>query len=176
VRVVISRGPAPVQLPAVVTESAGDAEHSLRSLGLRALTREVPAPGRAPGTVTAQRPAAGTAVPMQSTVTLDVAEVPRYRPLTTFSATGSSPLHIIGERWRIAYRMRFDGVCTWIFFCSGPTARVVNVATGATVARFGLSDGGEQYRSLATGPGEYEIRVQPGGDTASWSVGVEDLY
>jgi hypothetical protein len=109
-------------------------------------------------------------------VHLSVAETPQWRPLTTFQGSGSGAVRIIGEHWRLVYSMAFQGTCTWIFWCSGPTARVINAGTGQTVASFGLSDGPNQSRTFATGPGTYEIQVTPGGDDARWSVRVDDDY
>jgi hypothetical protein len=72
--------------------------------------------------------------------------------------------------------MGFQGTCTWILFCDGPTAHVINTATGQAVSAFGLNDGSGQTETFSTGPGTYEIRVTPGGDTAKWSVHVEDWF
>ncbi|HZE04471.1 MAG TPA: hypothetical protein VE127_04555, partial [Solirubrobacteraceae bacterium] len=83
---------------------------------------------------------------------------------------------IVGQRWRISYSMGFQGTCTWILFCDGPTAHVINTATGQAVSAFGLNDGSGQTETFSTGPGTYEIRVTPGGDTAKWSVHVEDWF
>jgi hypothetical protein len=72
--------------------------------------------------------------------------------------------------------MGFRGTCTWVLFCSGPTARVVDAATARYVAGFGLQDGTGQVQTFATGAGTYEIQVTPGGDDAAWSLQVQDLY
>jgi hypothetical protein len=72
--------------------------------------------------------------------------------------------------------MGFDGTCTWILFCSGPTARVVDGGTGPTVRGFGLLNGTSQTQTFATGPGAFDLRVTPGGDAASWSIAIEDYY
>ena len=45
--------------------------------------------------------------------------------------------------------MAFQGTCTWIFFCSGPTARLIDAGTGQTVRGFGLSDGSGQTQTFA---------------------------
>ena len=71
--------------------------------------------------------------------------------------------------------MAFQGTCTWILFCYGPSARVTDAA-GRYVAGFGLSDGSGQVQSFATGAGTYEVRVTPGGDDAGWSIEVQDYY
>jgi eukaryotic-like serine/threonine-protein kinase len=175
VHLTISRGPAPVQVINLVDESVGDAERSLHRLGFHAVVRHVASPGTSPGTVVRQTPTRGFR-PRGSTVTLDIAEVPQWRAVTTFSGRSSGAVKIIGRHWRIVYRMAFHGTCTWVLFCSGPTARVVDAATGHYVAGFGLQDGSGQVQSLDSGAGTYEIQVTPGGDDAGWSLQVQDLY
>ncbi|MGA9856624.1 MAG: protein kinase [Solirubrobacteraceae bacterium] len=173
---VISKGPAPVMVPIVRHEALADAEQSLHSLGLRTAVHSVPGFGAAAGSVIAQTPAGGGSVPAGSTVTLSVAQPPSWRPVTSFTGTGSGPFTIAGSHWRLSYTMSFAGTCTWIIFCSGPSARVINTTTGQTVARFGLNDGTGQIQGVAAGPGHYEIVVTPGGDTANWSIQAQDYY
>jgi PASTA domain len=176
VTVVLSRGPAPVPVPSVTGESVADAQHVLRSLNFRTAVQQVPAPGTAPGTVTGQQPGAHVSAPAHSTITLSVAETPQWRPVERFTGGDSGAFHITGDHWRIVYSMGFQGTCTWIFFCSGPTARVLNAGTGQTVHGLGLLNGTGQTQTFATGPGSYDIRVTPGGDAANWSIEVEDYY
>jgi hypothetical protein len=174
VRLTVSKGPAPVHVLSVRRMTVGDAEQALHRLGLRTAVREVPAPGTKPGTVVGQDPAGGTK-PRGSVVTLSVAEVPRWRTVTTFTGPGSGPFQIRGGHWRIVYRMAFQGACTWVVFCSGPGARVTTAA-GHYVAGFGLNDGDGQVQSFATGPGTYNVQVIPGSDSAAWSLEVQDDY
>jgi eukaryotic-like serine/threonine-protein kinase len=176
VHITLSSGPAPVPVVNVRSQTVADAEKSLRGLGLRTAVTQVPAPGTTPGTVVGQDPAGGTTRPRGSTVALSVAEVPQWRTATTFDGRDSGIVHIRGEHWRVVYRMGFKGTCTWILFCSGPTARVVNAATGRYVAGFGLQNGSGQVQGFTTGPGAYDIQVTPGGDDAGWSVQVQDNY
>ncbi|MGA2012319.1 MAG: PASTA domain-containing protein, partial [Solirubrobacteraceae bacterium] len=176
VTVTLSRGPAPVEVQLLVGEDAVDAAARVRRLGLTPAVAQVPAPGIAPGTVVAQSPAGGHSAAAGSRVVLSVAEVPQWRPVTTFSGRQSVVFRIRGDRWRAIYRMAFQGTCTFIFFCSGPNARVADITTATTVAGFGLNDGGDQIRTFATGPGLYQIDVTPGGDDADWSVEVQDDY
>ncbi len=176
VTVVLSKGPAPVPVPSVTGDNVADAERSLTSLGLHPVINQVPAPGTAPGTVTGQRPGAHVSAPAHSTVTLSVAETPQWRPVERFSGRDSGAFHISGNRWRIVYSMGFDGTCTWILFCSGPTARVLDAGTGQTVHGLGLLNGTGQTQTFAGAPGSYEIRVTPGGDSANWSIEIEDYY
>ena len=72
--------------------------------------------------------------------------------------------------------MGFQGTCTFIFWCSGPNAKVDNVSSGSTVSSFGLSDGGRQTKVFDTGPGNYRVSVSAGSDTAGWQVWVEDYF
>jgi hypothetical protein len=175
VHLTISRGPAPVQVINLVHDSVGDAVRSLHQLGLRAVVRHVASPGTSPGTVVGQAPTDGMR-PRGSKVTLNVAEVPQWRTVTTFDGRSSGPVKIIGRHWRIVYRMAFNGTCTWVLFCSGPTARVLDAATARYVAGFGLQDGTGQIQSFDSGAGMYEIQVTPGGDDAGWSLQVQDLF
>lgn len=177
--VVLSLGPARVVVPRLTGLSSVQARKLLGSLGLRTRTATVPDPGTAPGTVTAQRPSAGGSTSEHGTVTLAVAEVPRWRPLTSFSGPGaihSVPFRIRGEQWRVRYSMRYVGMCFFIFFCGGPTAVVTEPASGDVVARFSLADGSGHSRVLSTGPGIYEIEVRPGRDAESVGARVDDDY
>jgi hypothetical protein len=176
VTLVLSRGPAPVLIPSVGRENVADAQQSLTSLGLHTAVHQVPAPGVVPGTVVAQAPAGGHTVPARSTVSLSVAETPQWRSVERFAGRTSGVFPIRGEQWRVVYSMAFQGTCTWIFFCSGPTARVIDAGTGQTIRAFGLNDGSGHTQTLATGPGSYEIQVTPGGDNANWSVQVQDNF
>jgi hypothetical protein len=179
VGVVLSKGPPPVPVPALVGKPGGQAGAVLGGLGLRATLTAVPAPGVAPGLVTRESPVAGTPVRRGSAVVLDVAEQPRWRALTSFSGEAgghSVPFRILGRRWRVIYTMGYQGICTFVFFCSGPSARVLHPAGDATVTQFDLGDGTDQTRVFTSGPGLYEIAVTPGSDTAKWSVQVEDYY
>src|SRR5947209_4672466 len=176
VRVLLSPGPAPVATPTVVGMSADQAEAVLHRLQLRASVQDVPAPGVTTGAVTNQSPATGAKLLPGSTVSLSVAEPPRWRALTTFGGPSSVPFRIHGRRWRVIYRMSYDGTCSFIFICSGPSARVVNVGDGSTAGSFDLNDGSGQVWASGTGPGVYQLRITPGSDTASWSVEVDDYY
>ncbi len=179
VRVSLSNGPPPIQVPRVTGQSSSPASAILSSLGLTVHVTSVPAPGVQPGVVTGQSPSAGHYVRPRAAIVLTVAETPRWRPLTSFAATGggqSVPFTIRGTQWRVVYRMGFDGLCTLIFFCDGPTAQVIGLKDGSTIAQFGLNDGDDQTRVIHSGPGLYQVRITPGGDTASWSVAVQDYY
>jgi serine/threonine-protein kinase len=175
----LSAGPPPVAVPQIVGFSSGDAESSLRHLGLRAKAEQVPAPGVATGTVTGQTPSAGVKLLPGSSVSLSVAEAPRWRDLITFTdrdGRGSPPVRIRGSRWRIVYRMSYSGMCTFIFFCSGPSAQIVSSERGNHVTSFDLGDGDHQIQTFNTGPGVYQVMITPGNDSATWSAEVQDYY
>ena len=179
VRVTLSDGPPPVPVPQLVGQSQSQATTLLAKLGLHASVTDVAAPGVSPGVVTHQSPAASADAPAASTVKLQVAEQPRWRALTAFSghARGHSvAFRILGSQWRIVYSMHYQGLCTLIFFCSGPNARVFRPTGNVTVGGLNLSTGSDQTRVFALGPGVYEIAVTPGSDTAAWSIQVEDYY
>lgn len=179
VTVVLSKGPRPVIVPKVVGRSSSDAEAVLRAAKLRATVALVPAPGVAPGTVTAESPSPGSSRAPGSTVALSVAEKPELRNVMTFSGDGngrSGPFHIRGSRWEIVYSMSYDGMCTLIFICSGPSATVTNLGTGSTFDSFGLTEGNRHDRIFRSGPGTYQVQISPGSDGARWSVAVLDYY
>jgi serine/threonine-protein kinase len=174
IRLTVSKGPPPVEIPVAAGATTASARATFARLGLHTKVIAIPAPGTTPGTVVHTHPAATKHAPVGSSVTLYVAEVPRWRPVTTVSGTTPTTFTIHGTKWRIVYRMSFHGTCTWIFFCSGPHATVTS-AGGAPVAAFGLDDGGSQTRTF-TGAGTYRLQVTRGGDTAGWSLQVQDDY
>jgi eukaryotic-like serine/threonine-protein kinase len=179
VRVVLSAGPAPVILPQVVGGGATAAAAALQHLGLRTELTQVPAPGVTPGLVTHQSPAAGSDLARHAMVTLSVAETPRWRPLTSFAGKSdgrSVPFRIRGTQWRVVYGMGYDGLCTFIFICSGPSAQVVDLNHPSDATKFGLDKGSDQTQVFKAGAGLYQISIQPGSDSAHWSMEVEDYY
>ena len=179
-RVLLSAGPRPVVVPPLMGDRSSDAQAILARLKLVAVITPVPAPGMTPGLVVAQSPAAAASRPPHTTVTLSVAEVPRWRPLTSFSGDGagrSVAFGIRGDRWRVLYSMGWDGTCGLLgLFCSGPSAQVANPSTGATTGQFDLGSGSGQTQVFTSGPGVYQISVTPGSDNAHWSIEVEDDY
>jgi serine/threonine-protein kinase len=179
VAVVLSAGPAPVKVPALVHKSEQNAETILGGLKLKDTVDNIAAPGVTPGLVTAQSPQAGKSVAPGTVVTLSVAETPRYRPLTSFTSNGSGrsvPFEIRGTQWQIVESMSYVGTCTFIFICDGPTATVTDFKTGQTVDQFGLAQGSNHTRSEKLGAGVYQITISPGNDTARWQVNVDDYY
>jgi hypothetical protein len=175
VRLTVSRGPAPVEVPVVGDASSTAARASFTRLGLHTTVTEIAAPAVAPGTVIRTSPGAGHTVAKGSTVSLFVAEVPRWRSIATLSDTRPVTVRIRGTRWRVVYTMAYHGTCTWILFCSGPRAHVSS-ASGTPVQSFGMDDGGPRTQTFTTGPGTYTLRVTPGGDEARWSMQIQDDY
>ncbi len=174
VHLTVSRGPAPVAVPVVEASSAA-ARATFARLGLRTTVTEVAAPAVAPGRVVRTSPAPGQTVAKGSTVALFVAEVPQWRAIATVTDTRPVTVRIRGHRWRVVYTMAYHGSCTWLLFCSGPSAHVSSVAGGAAQS-FGMDDGGARTQTFTTGPGTYTLRITPGGDEARWSMQIEDDY
>jgi hypothetical protein len=171
--------PLPVKVPRLVGETSTNARTVLRSLGFRVAVKTIPAPGVTPGRVTRQSPAATAELVPGSRVRLFVAEVPTWRPVTSFAGYNggqSVPFRIRGTHWRIVYSMGYDGMCSFIFICSGPNARVANLDSGSTSSQFGLNEGQDQTQNLRSGPGVYQLTVSPGDDNARWSMKIEDYY
>ena len=140
VHVVLSAGPPPVAVPGVIGSSTGAAASEIADAGLRYFTTAVAAPGKAPGVVVRQSPAASATVPRGSTIALSVAEAPRWRTLATFAGVdggGSEPFHVLGTRWRVRYSMSFRGTCLLLLFCEGPSAQARSVSGGAGGAGLG---------------------------------------
>ena len=175
VDVVLSKGPRAIEVPPMSGKSSGDAVSRLHKIHLDASITSVPAPGTQPGVVVRQSPSAGHDLHRHQTVTLFVAETPSWRSVTSFSGDGgghSVPFKISGPQWRVVYQMSYDGTCDFVLFCDGPNAQLL----GPTNASFGMSDGTGQTKVFKTGPGIYQIQIQPGIDNARWSFTVEDWY
>ena len=179
IQVALSKGPPPVAVPKLIGERSSAAVAALRRVDLKADVKAVPAPGVTPGQVTGQSTAAGHHLSVHSTVMLSVAETPTWKVVTSFSGKGggqSSAFHIRGSEWRIVYRMSYDGTCDFVLFCNGPNAQVLGVGGTSTNSSFGLNEGDSQTRVFKTGPGDYQIAIKPGWDSASWTVTVEDWF
>jgi hypothetical protein len=177
VGVVLSAGPPPVPVPRVTSETSADARTTLASLGLHVSISQVPSPGVSPQTVTGQSPQPGASLIPGATVTLRVAEWPRWQPVARLEGDGgvrSEQFRIQGQRWRLRYSMEYSGTCTWVVFCSGPSATVAGA--GSSPTGFDLNTGSDQTQALSSGPGVYQVSVTPGGDNAKWVMTVEDYY
>jgi len=178
VTVVLSKGPRPVNVPALTGKSSSTASATLRHLGLNPSVTTVPAPGTTPGIVARQSPTAGHQLKPRDTVELFVAETPAWRAITSFSAGSGSghsvPFRILGSQWRIAYSMSYDGTCDFVFFCNGPSAQVLGLGANSTDQSFDLKSGSSETRVFDTGPGVYQINIKGGWDSARWSIEVED--
>jgi hypothetical protein len=179
IQLVISSGPPPVRVPDLGGESAAEAQSRLAAAGLRAQLRTTVAPRVPAGVVYSQSPAPGTMLNPSRPVSLAVAETPHWQPVTSLSGGGrttTASFRIRGSRWRVVYRMSYVGTCTFILFCSGPSASAESVGSGSTAGSFDLSDGGRQTRQFTTGPGSFQLRISPGSDTARWTAWIEDSY
>jgi len=181
VALTLSAGPPPVQVPPLDGENRLDAQLALRAAGLGSRIAVVPAPGQAAGTVVRQSPAPGAMRPAGSTVTLSVAQAPRWRQLDSLAGAGgavTAPLLVLGDRLRIVYSLRFGDDCSFWFlsFCSGPTVSLVEQDSGRAVARVQLGAGSRQTQAIQAPPGRYRLLLSPGGDPASWSLALQDYY
>lgn len=83
VNVYISSGPNTVTVPNETCKPASQAASELRGLGLQVSTAKVPSNSCDPGMVVSTDPAAGSKVPVGSTVTLNVAEARATTPPPT---------------------------------------------------------------------------------------------
>jgi serine/threonine-protein kinase len=178
VRVVFSKGPPPVRVPALIGRPSGSAENLLASVRLRYAITPVPAPGSEPGVVTQQFPGPGATVPSGSAVALDVAEAPHWRTLTTFSGVDdgrSLPFRILGKQWRVAYNMAYQETCLLLVVCFGPSAEAQDLQSGSSSGTFELGEGSSTH-TFHSGPGLYRLVVSGGRDSARWSMTVEDYY
>jgi eukaryotic-like serine/threonine-protein kinase len=179
VRVVLSSGPPPVSVPGVVGQSSTAAEGALAGAGLRYAVTMVAAPGSEPNAVTLQSPHPDATVARGSTVSLSVAEQPRWRALTTFSGVEeghSVPFRILGSRWRVSYSMSYEDTCLLLFVCFGPSAQAQNLQDGSSIGGFELGEGAGETHVFDSGPGLYRVTVSGGHDPARWSMTVEDYY
>ncbi len=179
VQVVLSAGPPPVAVPGVLGSSAASAESLIANAGLRYSATVVVAPGATPGVVIRQFPGPPGTLPRGSTVALSIAEIPRWRNVTTFSGVNdgtSVPFRILGRRWRVSYGMNFQGICLLLVVCEGPSAEAVEVQTGSGAGSFELSEGESETHVFDAGPGLYRLVVSGGRDSASWTMTVQDYY
>jgi eukaryotic-like serine/threonine-protein kinase len=178
VTVAISKGPRPIAVPPLTGKSSATASETLRHSGLNSSVSTVPAPGTTPGVVVRQSPTAGHQLKPRDTVELFVAETPSWHAVTSFSAGSGGGQSVVfkirGSRWRVVYSMSYNGTCDFVFFCDGPSAQLVGLGASSTNQSFGLGSGSGKTKAFTTGPGLYQIDVNPGLDDARWSIEVED--
>jgi Protein kinase domain len=131
----------------------------------------------AAGIAIAQNPSAGTRVTDGATVHVVLSSGPQWRALTTFTGVNngeSVPFRILGAKWRVVYQMAYEGSCTLLFVCFGPSAEVNNLTTGASFGGFELGEGSTETHTFDSGPGLYRLEISAGHDSARWSMTVED--
>ncbi|GAC1521052.1 MAG: hypothetical protein NVS2B16_28450 [Chloroflexota bacterium] len=80
---------------------------------------------------------------------------------------------IRGPRWRIISTMSYQGTCTFIVFCSGPSATVSGPAGASS---FDLPDGRLQPQTFAAGAGRFNLKVTPESNSTRWTVWIQDWY
>ena len=170
-------GAARVKVPAVVGRSSAQARATLAQAHLRSRVKLVAALGATAGDVARQSPRAGLGASRGATISLSVAEAPRWRTLTSFDGNGdgrSVPFRIEGKRWRVRYAMSYEGSCTLLIVCFGPSVHVSNLRTGQTLEGFDLSPGTSHGHTYESGAGLYSVSVSGGSDSARWSMRVQD--
>jgi hypothetical protein len=84
------------------------------------------------------------------------------------------PFRIEGERWRLRYAMSYEGSCTLLLVCFGPSAHVSKLGTGKSLEGFDLSSGPSHGHTFDSGPGLYSVSISAGEDSARWSMTVQD--
>jgi hypothetical protein len=102
---------------------------------------------------------------------------PQWRALTTFTGVNdgeSVPFRILGAKWRVVYHMAYQGSCTLLVVCFGPSAEVENLTTGASFDSFELGEGETETHTFDSGPGLYRLEISGGHDSARWSMTIED--
>lgn len=132
---------------------------------------------RSAGIAIAQDPSSGTRVADGATVHVVLSSGPQWRALTTFSGVDdgkSVPFRILGSKWRVTYSMSYEGSCTLLVVCFGPSAEVENLKTGASFGGFELGEGETETHTFDGGPGLYRLAISAGHDSARWSMTVED--
>jgi hypothetical protein len=105
---------------------------------------------------------------------LSVAEVPRWRAVTTFTDRSSVTFRIRGERWRVVASASQTRDCTLFVFCHSSQLKVFR--GGAALRTLSLSDGIDRPTVVASGPGVYRLTVDPVSSSTRWSIRVEDDY
>ncbi len=178
-RVFLNTSHLGVRVPEVVGRPSATAESAIERSGLHYAVRFVAAPGSKPDAVTHQSPSPSVRVRPGSTVALHVAEAPRWRELTAFSGVDdgeSVSLQILGGKWKIAYHMSYEGSCTLLLVCFGPSAEVEDIHTGSTFDSFELGEGESETHMFDSGPGLYRLKVSGGHDSARWSMTAYDYY
>jgi serine/threonine-protein kinase len=180
VHAVLSAGPRPVPVPSVVGRNVDDAKSALADAGLQAHVTRKPAPGEQAGSVIDQSPASTATAPRGSTVELTVVQAPRWRTVTSFTSKGdgdgqSVAFRIRGTRWRLAYDMRYDGDCSFLLVCFGPSADITRVGADR-IDNFDLHEGNSETHEVSSDPGIYQVTISAGRDAASWSMRVQDFY
>jgi serine/threonine protein kinase len=132
----------------------------------------------AAGIAIAQDPSSGTRVAAGATVHVVLSLGPQWRALTTFSGVDdgrSVPFRILGGKWRVTYSMSYEGTCTLLVVCFGPSAEVENLhGSGSSFGSFELGEGENETHTFDSGPGLYRLMISGGHDSARWSMTVED--
>ncbi len=177
-RVTLSAGPRPVPVPLVTGQDVAAARAALKERKLLARVTEVSSPGSVAGTVVQQSPAPPATAAPGSTVVLGVAAAPQWRTVTSFSGRDdgkSVAFRIRGQRWRVVYRMAYDGSCTLLLVCFGPRAQARTVPGDQRADSWSLDKGTGKVRTIESGAGIYQLTISGGDDHALWGMEVQDF-
>jgi hypothetical protein len=177
-RVTLSAGPEPVPVPRVTGQDVSAARAALKARKLLTRVTEIASPGSAAGTVVQQSPAPPATAAPGSTVALSVAAAPQWRNVTSLSGLDdgkSVAFRIRGQRWRVLYRMSYDGSCTLLLVCFGPRAEARSVPGDQRADAWSLDKGVGKVRTIESGPGVYQLTITGGDDHALWSMDVQDF-
>ena len=131
----------------------------------------------AAGLAIAQEPSPGTHVVNGSIVHVVLSSGPQWRALTTFTGVDdgeSVPFRILGAKWRVVYHIAYQGSCTLLVVCFGPSAEVENLTTGASFDSFELGEDQTETHIFDSGPGLYRLVISGGHDPARWAMTIED--
>jgi serine/threonine-protein kinase len=156
VRLRISTGPPPVQVPDVAGADVSSAQQQVRAAGLTSTTVSKSST-RPAGTVLSQSAGAGDRVPPGTAVQLTVAASKSWKPVEHFTAQGetsSDIFRIRGGRWRVTYTLTF-GKCD--FSCYPPSIYIHN-KSGTDFKSFELTEG-THSTSVPMSPGRYYVEV-----------------
>ena len=72
--------------------------------------------------------------------------------------------------------MSYEGSCTLVLVCFGPSAEASNLDSGSGFDGFDLSEGSAHAHTFDSGPGLYRMVVSGGQDSARWAMTVQDYY
>ena len=70
--------------------------------------------------------------------------------------------------------MSYEGTCTLLVVCFGPSAEVEDLHSGSSFGSFELGEGETETHTFENSPGLYRMEISGGHDSARWTMTVED--